>query len=69
MLLDQCAIIGTTRTFVRRTFGIAVRLFFPGGADRQSEKLQQEGFALHTTEKAPKVKQFKASLVRFDTQE
>jgi len=43
--------------------------FFPGGADGQSQKLQQEGFTIDTTGKAPKVKQFKASLVRFDTQE
>jgi len=39
---------------------------FPGGVAGQAALLQQEGFTIDTSGKAPKVKQFKASLVRFD---
>jgi hypothetical protein len=39
---------------------------FPGGVEGQAALLRQEGFAIDTNAKAPKVKQFKASLVRFD---
>ncbi len=39
---------------------------FPGGIEGQAALLQQEGFTIDTNGKAPKVKQFKASLVRFD---
>jgi hypothetical protein len=39
---------------------------FPGGVDGQAELLRQEGFEIDTSGKAPKVKQFKASLVRFE---
>jgi alkylated DNA nucleotide flippase Atl1 len=42
---------------------------FPGGVDGQAELLRQEGFTIDTSGKTPKVKQFKASLVRFDQQE
>jgi hypothetical protein len=39
---------------------------FPGGVERQAALLRQEGFAIDTNGKVPRVKQFKASLVRFD---
>jgi hypothetical protein len=39
---------------------------FPGGVAEQAVRLQQEGFTIDTSGKVPKVKQFKASLVRFD---
>ena len=39
---------------------------FPGGVVGQTIRLQQEGFTIDTSGKAPKVKHFKASLVRFD---
>ena len=38
---------------------------FPGGAVRQAERLRKEGFTLDSTGKAPKVKNFRESLVRF----
>ena len=39
---------------------------FPGGVEGQAARLRQEGFTIDTNGKVPKVKQFKASLVRFD---
>ncbi len=39
---------------------------FPGGVEAQAVRLRQEGFTIDTNGKVPKVKQFKASLVRFD---
>ena len=39
---------------------------FPGGVEGQAALLRQEGFTIDTNGKAPKVKHFKASLVRFD---
>jgi hypothetical protein len=39
---------------------------FPGGVEGQAALLRQEGFVIDTNAKVPKVKQFKASLVRFD---
>jgi len=41
---------------------------FPGGVEGQAALLRQEGFAIDMSAKTPKVKQFKASLVRFDQQ-
>ncbi|MEO7911824.1 MAG: hypothetical protein ABIV47_19425 [Roseiflexaceae bacterium] len=37
-----------------------------GGVAAQADLLRQEGFVIDTNGKTPKVKQFKASLVRFD---
>jgi 6-O-methylguanine DNA methyltransferase, DNA binding domain len=37
---------------------------FPGGAEGQAERLAKEGFALDRKGKAPKVKNFRESLVR-----
>jgi alkylated DNA nucleotide flippase Atl1 len=39
---------------------------FPGGVAAQADLLRQEGFTIDTNGKVPKVKQFKANLVRFD---
>lgn len=39
---------------------------FPGGVEGQAALLRQEGFTIDTNGKTPKVKQFKASLVRFE---
>ena len=39
---------------------------FPGGVEGQAARLRQEGFTIGTNGKVLKVKQFKASLVRFD---
>jgi len=39
---------------------------FPGGVAAQANLLRQEGFTIDTNGKVPRVKQFKASLVRFD---
>ena len=38
---------------------------FPGGTEDQAARLQAEGFAIHTTGKAPKVAKFDEKLVRF----
>jgi alkylated DNA nucleotide flippase Atl1 len=37
---------------------------FPGGADGQAERLRKEGFAVDGKAKAPKIANFRASLVR-----
>jgi alkylated DNA nucleotide flippase Atl1 len=42
---------------------------FPGGVAAQAALLEQEGFAIDTHAKVPKVKQFKASLVRFEEED
>lgn len=42
---------------------------FPGGVAAQANLLRQEGFTIDTNGKVPKVKQFKASLVRFEQDE
>jgi alkylated DNA nucleotide flippase Atl1 len=39
---------------------------FPGGVEGQAALLRQEGFTIDISGKAPKVKQFKESLVRFE---
>jgi hypothetical protein len=39
--------------------------YFPGGVEGHATLLRKEGFAMDANEKAPKVKQFKESLVRF----
>ena len=39
---------------------------FPGGAAGQAAHLVEEGFAIDSEGKAPKVKNFKENLVRFD---
>ena len=39
---------------------------FPGGAEDQAKHLRKEGFTLDGTGKAPRVKNFRESLVRFN---
>ena len=59
-----------TRTFVRYRWVIKqngeLNAIFLGGADGQADLLRQEGLLIDTNGKVPKVKEFKASLVRFD---
>ena len=40
--------------------------YFPGGFQGHADRLRQEGFAIDTTGKAPKVQHFKACLVDFE---
>ena len=39
--------------------------YFPGGVEGHAARLRQEGFTIDTKGKAPRVKDFKASLVQF----
>ena len=48
---------------VNATGGLNSR--YPGGAEGQAALLRQEGIAVDTSGKAPKVKQFRERLVRF----
>ncbi len=49
---------------VNATGGLIAR--FPGGVEGHATLLRKEGFAIDTKQKAPKVKGFSESLVRFD---